>query len=234
MTDFFEVKSLSLLRLQSLHLLVKLQLHLSASLDVIITLYASLALQYVRLGYTGKAGTLFAQGLKQMKDSEPSTATQLAWHLHYAEYFARISNIAKAKDHISQAGELYARQFSSPKKRISSAERAERVLAVGRAGFVLSLIAFEENELEKAVGHIDYAIRVLKTGITAVERSAKAKVATPDYDPFSSERPPAVEKTENTGIQFSSKLWGFKSVIPFLDCVDSRLSSLHCYSMVSC
>src|SRR6202035_4255641 len=131
-------------------------------------------------------------------------------------------------------GELYARQFSSPRKRISSTERAERVLAVGRAGFVLSLIAFEENELEKAIGHIDYAIRVLKTGITAVERSAKAKVATPDYDPFSSERAPTVEKTENKGIQFSSKLWGFKSVIAFLDCVDSRRSSVHWYSTVSC
>jgi separase len=232
MTDFFEVKSLSLLRLQSLHLLLKLQLYLSAGLDVIIPIYASLALQYVRLGYTGKAGTVFAQGLKQIKDSEPSTTTQLAWHLHYAEYFARISNIVKAKEHMSEAGKLYAREFSSPKKRISSAERAERVLAVGRAGFVLSLIAFEENQLETAIGHVDYAIRVLKTGITAVERSAKAKVISQDYDPFSSERPPPMEKTENTGIQFGSKLWSFKSVTIFLDDVDSRPSSRHCYKMV--
>jgi separase len=232
MTDFFEVKSLSLLRLQSLHLLLKLQLYRSAGLDVIIPIYASLALQYVRLGYTGKAGTVFAQGLKQMKDSKPSTTTQLAWHLHYAEYFARISNIVKAKEHMCEAGELYAREFSSSKKRISSAERAERVLTVGRASFVLSLIAFEENQLEKAIGYVDYAIRVLKTGIIAVERSAKAKAVSQDYDPFSSERPPT-EKTEKAGIQFGSKLWGFKSVSISLCVVDSRPSSRHCYSMVS-
>jgi separase len=233
MTDFFEVKSLSLLRLQSLHLLLKLQLYLSAGLDVIIPIYASLALQYVRLGYTGKAGTVFAQGLKQMKDSKPSTTTQLAWHLHYAEYYARISNIVKAKEHMCEAGEFYAREFSSPKKRISSAERAERVLTVGRAGFVLSLVAFEENQLEKAIGYVDYTIRVLKTGITAVERSAKAKAVSQDYDPFSSERPPPTEKTEKSGIQFGSKLWGFKSVSISLGVVDSRPSSRHCYSMVS-
>jgi separase len=180
-------------------------------------LYASLALQYLRLGYTGKAGALFAQGLKQMKDFEPSTSTQIFWHLNYSEYFSRMGVISKAKYHVSQAGEIYTRSFNNSKKLIDPSEKAERILAVGQAGFVLSLIAFEENELEKAIGHIDYAIRVLKTGIAAVERAGTlVKTSSRDYDPFSSDAKPVVEQVENRGIQFGSKLWSFKSVsIPY-------------------
>jgi hypothetical protein len=148
-----------------------------------------------------------------MKNSEPSTSTQILWHISYSEYFSRIGGIQKAKLHICQAGEIYARSFSNSKKWIDASERAERVLAVGRAGFVLSLIAFEENELEKAIGHVDYAIRVLKTGIAAVERAERVvKVGSRDYDPFSSDAKPPVEQLEIKGIQFGSKLWSFKSV----------------------
>jgi separase len=208
--DFFEFKSLFLLRVQCLHLLLKLQLYVSNRLDTIIPLYASLAVQYLRLGYTGKAGTLFAQGLKQMKDSQPSTSTQLQWHLHYAEYYACINVLDKARQHMAEAGEIYIRNFTGNGKRINPAERTERVLAVGRAGYVFSLIAFEESELEKAIGYIDYAIKVLKTGISAVERNGKNKNSSKHDDPFALERPTTVEK--NTGVRFGSKVWCFKSV----------------------
>jgi tetratricopeptide (TPR) repeat protein len=219
LNDFFEAKSLSLLRIQSLHLLLRIQSHLTNNLDIIIPLYASLAVQYLRLGYTGKAGTLFAQGLKQMQNSSASASTQMQWHIHYSEYYARIGVIAKAKTHISQAGEIYTQAFSSPKKRIDPKERAQRVLAVGRAGYVLSVIAFEENELEKAIGYVDYSIRVLKAGIASVERSTRpAKSSSPDFDPFSSEKKPAIEepKAENKNVQFEVKLWAYKSVYPFI------------------
>jgi len=226
------MKSLSLLRVQSLHLLLKLQFHPSKNLDTLIFLYASLALQYLNLGYTGKAGTLFAQGLKQMKDSEPAASIQTLWHLNYAEYFARIGVISKAKFHISQAGDVYARNFSNSKKGISPTEKAEQVLAVGRAGFVFSLIAFEENELEKAIGYIDYAIRVLKTGITAVERAGRAvKVASRDFDPFSSDTTPAVENAENKRIQFGSKLWSFKRVCILICGTNGRRFSRQYYNV---
>jgi hypothetical protein len=149
-----------------------------------------------------------------MKDSQPSTSTQLHWHLSYAEYFARIGVVPKAKQHMAEAGEIYTRHFSSGGKRIDPAERAERILAVGRAGFVLSLIAFEESELEKAIGCIDYAIKVLKTGISAVERTGRNKIASRNDDPFALERPTVPDKADKSSIQFGSKVWRFKSVCP--------------------
>jgi len=213
LNDFFDFKSLPLLQVQALHLHLRLKLHVSKNLDDIIPLYSTLALTYLRLGYTGKAGTIFAEGLKQMKDSEPSTSTQLLWHLSYAEYYARISSVPKAKHHMLQAGEVYDRISRVTKKRMDPTERAERILAVGKAGFVISLIAFEENHLEEAIGQIDYAIRVLKTGITAVEKSLRRiQTKSPDYDPFSSEPRPQVVEPQATGVQFGSKLWAFKSV----------------------
>ena len=148
-----------------------------------------------------------------MKDSEPSPSTLLLWHITYAEYYARISNLAKANFHISQAGNLYTSTFSRDNQRIEPAERTERVLAVGKAGFVLSLIAFEERDLEKAIGYVDYAIRVLKTGIAAANRAGRVvKMVTRDCDPFSSDSRSPVEEVESNGIQFGSKLWTFKSV----------------------
>ena len=209
LSDFFEVKSLSLLRVRTMHLLLKLQSHLTKSLEVLVPLYSSLALQYLRLGYTGKAGTLFAQALKQMKDFEPSFSTQLLWHLSYAEYFARIGVNAKARSHVTQAGEIYSK-LNISEKGIDPSERAERLLTVGRAGYVLSLIEFGENQLEKAIGHIDYAIRLLKTGITKLERSRKMTKSSPDYDPFSFDS--KKEEISSKGVQFGSTIWGFKSV----------------------
>lgn len=189
---------------------------------MIIRTYVSLGIQYLRLGYTGKAGTIFAQGLKHMKDASPSKSIQLTWHLAYAEYFARIGNLTKAKSHMSDAEFLYSESFGSPKKRIDAAERAERILAVGRAGYVLSVIAFEESELEKAVSYVDYAVRVLKTGITSVKRSSqkKTKSASQDYDPFSSApkklEPEQVENDES--VQMDPKMWAFQSVCANVRC----------------
>ena len=104
---------------------------------------------------------------------------------------------------------------------------------MGKAGFVLSLIAFEESELEKAIGFVDYAIRVLKTGIAAAERAGRiVKMATTDYDPFSSDPRPPVEEVVPRGIQFGCKLWSFKSVRLTLNCCDGddRRSSMRCYN----
>ena len=211
MNDFFEVKRQSLLRVQTLHLLLKLESHLTHSLDTLIPAYANLALQYLHLGYTGKAGTLFAHATQIMKDSSPSTSTQLTWHLNYAEYYATIGTIDKAKGHISQASQVFARNLALSGKRIDAKERGERVWAVGRAGYVLSLIAFEENELEKAIGYVDYAIRVLKTGISAVEKAERPR--SQNYDPFSSDVKP-FQEGEEKGMKFGSHLWSFKTVRP--------------------
>jgi separase len=227
--DYFEYKSLSLLRVQALHLHLRLQLYLASSLDDIIASHSSLALQYLHLGYTGKAGTIFAQALEHMKDAEPSTSVQLFWHLSYAEYYARISSPEKAKHYLSQAGEVYVRIAGPPKKRTNATEKVERILAVSRAGVVLSLIAFEEDHLEEAIGHIDYAVRVLKTGITAVEKATRpSKTTTLDYDPFSSEARLQVEKPPTSSTQFGSKLWPFKSVAVFTYISDCRHSFQLC------
>ena len=154
-----------------------------------------------------------------MKDSQVSLSSQLLWHLNYAEYFTRIGALAKAKAQLSQAGEIYRRNFSTPTKRTTRTERAEKVLAVARAGSVFSLIAFEESELDKAIAYIDYTIRVLKTGITAAEKTVKTARSSQDCDPFSSDPRPRVETAEKKGVKFGPKLWTFKSVLPFMDCL---------------
>ena len=88
---------------------------------------------------------------------------------------------------------------------------------------MLSLIAFEESDLERAIGYLDYAIKVLKTGINAAERSGKTgKNTTTVSDPFASAAKPAVEKTEQRGIQFGAKVWPFKSVYSLFYAADVR------------
>lgn len=210
LNDFFEVKHQSLLRVQTLHLLLKLQTHLTPSLDILIPLYANLALQYLHLGYTGKAGTLFAQATQIMKDYSPSTSTQLTLHLNYAEYYATIGTLPKAKQHIAQAGQVFARNCALARKVIDAKERGERVWAVGRGAYVLSLIAFEEKELEKAIAYVDYGIRVLKSGISAVERTERPR--SQEQDPFSSDAKNPVPEADTKGLKFGSRLWSFKTV----------------------
>jgi len=55
----------------------------------------NLGLQFLHLGYTGKAGLSFAKAECLMQHRGASTESQLRWHIGYAEYLLAAGNSAK-------------------------------------------------------------------------------------------------------------------------------------------
>ena len=94
--DCLNAKGEEYLALPVLHLLVtifELQNNIDAS-DLVDSLVA-VALQFLRLGYTGKAGLSLVKAELLVSRQKISTEATLRWHTAYAEYLFRIGNADK-------------------------------------------------------------------------------------------------------------------------------------------
>lgn len=94
--DCLNAKGEEYLALPVLHLLVtvfELQNNTDAS-DLVNSLVA-LAMQFLQLGYTGKAGLSLARAEVLNNRQSVSTESRLKWHTAYAEYLFRIGNTDK-------------------------------------------------------------------------------------------------------------------------------------------
>lgn len=94
--DFLNAKGEEYLALPVLHLLVKIQeLQESPDTSELVTMLCDLALQYLRLGYSGKTGMSLARAESLLVHGSVSMEARLRWHITYAEYLARIGNSVK-------------------------------------------------------------------------------------------------------------------------------------------
>jgi separase len=94
--EFLNAKGEEYLALPVLRLLVRVgELQKDSDASELITHLCALGLQFLRLGYTGKAGLALAKAETLVAPQTASTESRLRWHIVYAEYLARIGNIAK-------------------------------------------------------------------------------------------------------------------------------------------
>lgn len=94
--EFLNVKGEEYLALPVLHLLVRIcELQRDTDPSNLLTSHCALGLQFLRLGYTGKAGLAFAKSETLVAHQAASTEARIRWHVAYAEYLARIGNAAK-------------------------------------------------------------------------------------------------------------------------------------------
>jgi separase len=84
------------LALPVLHLLVKIgELQKDSHVSELVTSLCALGLQFLRLGYTGKAGLFLAKAETLVAHPASSTEARLQWHIAYAEYLTRLGNNTK-------------------------------------------------------------------------------------------------------------------------------------------
>lgn len=79
-----------------MHMVVRaLELQKSSDPSRLVLASCALGLQFLRLGYSGKAGLAFAKAEALLSSEYASTEAKLRWHLGYAEYLLEIGNVAK-------------------------------------------------------------------------------------------------------------------------------------------
>lgn len=94
--DFLNAKGEEYLALPVLTLLVKIgELQKTSALSELVVDLCALGLQFLRLGYTGKAALSLSKAEALVNHHKLSTEASLRWHIAYAEYLARLGNTSK-------------------------------------------------------------------------------------------------------------------------------------------
>ena len=94
--DYLNAKGEEYLVLPVLHLLVKVfELRNDADASDLVSSLSALGSQFLRLGYSGKAGLSLAKAEILINRRNASTESKLKWHTAYAEYMFRIGNTEK-------------------------------------------------------------------------------------------------------------------------------------------
>ncbi|KAH8723892.1 peptidase family C50-domain-containing protein [Phaeosphaeriaceae sp. PMI808] len=202
--EFLNAKGEEYLALPVLHLLVKIgELQKDSDASSLVTNLCALGLQFLRLGYTGKAGLSFAKAEALLGSKAVEVEAKLRWHIAYAEYLARIGNTAKGTIILATAqkialGDQHISDLAKSSTALSGRLRLNKILA--DAAYVHSLLASVAGCYRDAAKHAKQCVALNRRIWAALESRANAKKATdgsetdvdesskPAFDPLSSMR----------------------------------------------
>ncbi|KAF1958587.1 hypothetical protein CC80DRAFT_490435 [Byssothecium circinans] len=140
----------------------------------------TLGLQFLRLGYSGKAGLAFAKAEMMITGKTTSTEAKLKWHLAYAEYLLTIGNAVKSGNILSaaQAVALDDQEFMDLSKSSTTLPgrlRFNRILA--DACYVSSLLLTQTGNYKDAARHAKQSVVLNRRIWAALETKLNAKKA---------------------------------------------------------
>ena len=96
LAEYLEMQGADLLRLSVLNILANvLEAAISTSCHAFILKLSVLGLQYVRLGYPGRAGRVLQKAQKYIEMGGIPSEIRIQWHLAYAEYALDMGNIVR-------------------------------------------------------------------------------------------------------------------------------------------
>ncbi|KAL7779436.1 hypothetical protein CFE70_008939 [Pyrenophora teres f. teres 0-1] len=187
--EFLNAKGEEYLALPLLHLLVAtLELRKDSDASELITTISSLGLQFLRLGYTGKAGLSLAKAEALIQRRTCSVEARLQWHLAYAEYLLGIGNTAKCSNIMSNAQSIaladnQCMNLAKPTTTLSGRLRFNRILA--DASYVQSLLATSAGSYRQAARHARQCVTLNRRIWAALESRANARkmAAAEDIEP---------------------------------------------------
>ncbi|BFZ60702.1 separin protein [Saitoella coloradoensis] len=168
--DLCDFKSLPFQRLSVLKLMLHVRRN-AATTDTrsdYVELSAALGLQYCRLGYTGKAGMVFAKSQSYVKEAKCSASAMIAWELAYCEYLVLIGNVDKSREHYRAAGALaenLADLEDGVHGKLKAQRKTMRIYLTANAAYTLSRVLFESGGALEATLHADHALRLLKRAL---------------------------------------------------------------------
>ncbi|KAL5119521.1 separin protein [Pleosporales sp. CAS-2024a] len=181
--EYLNINGEEYLALPVLNLLVRVEeLQRRPDPSELISNLCALGLQFLCLGYTGRAGLCLAKAEMLVARQKPSIEAKLQWHITYAEYLARIGNFAKGITILSAAQEyaLADKQFMDLAKSsttLSSRLRFNRILA--DAAYVHSLLSTAVGNYKDAAKHARQCVALNRRIWAALESRATVKKSAP-------------------------------------------------------
>ena len=96
LAEFLDMHGLELLHASVLELLAKIYgITTTSSASALVSTNSQLGLQYTRLGYTSKAGTVLVKAQRYLETPELPASEVIHWHLVFAKYAMSIGSLAR-------------------------------------------------------------------------------------------------------------------------------------------
>ncbi|KAI9849621.1 MAG: hypothetical protein M1837_002746 [Sclerophora amabilis] len=162
--EFFDMKGMYTLRVPTLSLITTIrELQEQPDQNRMIEDLSALGLQYTRLGYSGKAGTILSQARRILDHHNAATSVHLQWQLAHAEHLLGIDNLDGCVKCLEHCDALVTKDSSILKSsrlpsRISG--RVELKKIVANAFYVYSKVALQRGMLEEATTHAKTCVRL--------------------------------------------------------------------------
>ncbi|RDW71370.1 hypothetical protein BP6252_07933 [Coleophoma cylindrospora] len=179
--DFMSMKGLGNTRTAVLRLIATLTdlCDNSSYPDRGIICYTDLALQWVHLGYTGKAGLALeqAQSRSTLNGLRPETLLEL--HLTYSEYLLAIGTLDKCEERLQRAQAIVYQEeqfLSALKTSANPRQRIKITQLIGHAFLVHSILALERGSPQTALNHAKQSVRLLRQAWAQTEKQCQQVV----------------------------------------------------------
>jgi len=181
--DYLQVKGSESLRLAVLRLIAEfIELRgTQSSPDDLILSYSSLGLQWLKLGYSGKAGLALDRAQNYSHQNGVAQATMVQLHLTHSEYLLTIGNFDKwyvsllvsncwrltenSEEHLARAQAIHSQENESKsgqKTVLTLEERTSRNLLMSNAYSVYSSLALERGSMHTALNLARQSVRLLR------------------------------------------------------------------------
>ncbi|KAG1823730.1 peptidase family C50-domain-containing protein [Suillus subaureus] len=218
--------------LEALKRICERQLVVSANLYIIIC--ADLASEYVKLGKSKRANSIFARSSAVLKSSDVSDEVRISYLLRYAEILALGNNILGSASFYCEAMGLS--EASPPEdKALPTAERIRlRVGRLERAAMACRVSAAIQYSRNNVVGALECTLQSLRLWNRAVDTlsrlsqpSSKPTKATDDSNPFEA-TPPESSTASDTRSNDHSRSLGQRRLMDGMEwqMVEGLLSTL--------
>ncbi|KAF2141644.1 uncharacterized protein K452DRAFT_308730 [Aplosporella prunicola CBS 121167] len=171
-SDFFGMQGLDFLRVPTLSTTAKaLELQKPLKVDLLVRTVTSLGLQYLHLGYSGKAGVAFAKVQNLLGEDDVSTEADLQWHLAYAEYMLVINNHQKCGETLTAAHNIAANdsQILAMARSSSLGTRIRYSKILSDASYVYALYSVQAGYPHEALSHAKNCASLNRMIWTALE-----------------------------------------------------------------
>ncbi|KAH8658674.1 peptidase family C50-domain-containing protein [Tricladium varicosporioides] len=175
--DYFHLKGLGSSRMRTIQLIANLSELISktSTADELVTNLAILALQWLHLGYSGKAGMILDRAQVLSNQDGICNSTLMRLHLNYADYLLLIGNVEKSEEHLNLAQLIHSQEKESKylKPLSTLQDKTKRNILTSDAYLITSKLALERGAADVALNLAKQSVRLLRRAWTNTEQLRK-------------------------------------------------------------
>ncbi|KAI9886715.1 MAG: Strongly-conserved Zn-finger binding protein (TFIIIA) [Watsoniomyces obsoletus] len=189
--EFLAMKGLVNLAIPTLNLILRIRaLQQSQPSCELVLKLSDLAWQYLKLGYSGKAGVALTKAHQAIQRSSVSNEANLRWNLVYAEYVLILGNSEKCVDHLTASQKIAQDSPELENGRGPTAtltKRTETTRLTADACYAFSRLASEKGSWSEALSFAKRCVKLNYRVWASLEHRSRKALMKPTTEASESE-----------------------------------------------